>query len=101
SGGGLRRVFSASSRPPSCCRWAIVHGILAEAIALCLMIATEFSRGTRFAGFRLDGGTFLRLKKDCLAPKWLPFRFVRASTLRLPHVVLAAQTTPSVKQGRK
>jgi CspA family cold shock protein len=33
-----------------------------------------------------------------LAPKWLPFRFVRASTLRLPHVVLAAQTPPSINQ---
>jgi CspA family cold shock protein len=65
------------------------------------MIATVFSRGSRFAALRLDGSRNLRLKKRCLAPKWLPFRFVRASTLRPPNVVLAAQTPPSfIQEGR-
>jgi CspA family cold shock protein len=31
-----------------------------------------------FVAFKLDAGWNLRLKKRCLAPKWLLFRFVRA-----------------------
>jgi CspA family cold shock protein len=42
------------------------------------MIATDFSRGRRIRASALDGRRNLRLKKHCLAPKWLLFRFVRA-----------------------